>query len=195
MTLTSCGQRCIPVGRLELEEDIFDPLTRENLRGLSTWQLVAESQHIVQQVEDWESIQAVGGMVEEELRQAMRYTGLIAAEVKRRSQFDVSAKAQAASIELRALKERCVGLDFMDVVGHYAGVVVEGGKYKYRCQIHGGDEHPSGQFYPADGKWWCFGCNKGGDVFDFLMVYGRLSFGEAVSLLGKLYGLTVGGKG
>ena len=191
MTLTSCGQRQFPVGLLQIEEEIFNPLVRENLRGLSTWRLVAEAQHFQQQVEDWEAIQSVGGMVEEELRQAMRYTGLIAAEVKRRSQFDVAAKAQAASIEIRALKELCVGHDFLDVMGHYLEVSVFGREYKFKCPVHG-DDHPSGVLHPLEGKWHCFGCNRGGDVFDGLMFFGRLTFREAAALIGKLYGFRVG---
>lgn len=192
--ITSCGQRYIPVARLQFEEEIFDHIHRQNLRGLSTWQLVAEQQSILDQVEDWESIQSIGGMVDEELRQAVRYSGMITAEVRRRESVCQRALGDARQTEVRGLKERCIGSDFVDVVGHYVEVSTLSGSYKFKCPIHG-DDHPSGQLYPVEGKWWCFGCNRGGDVFQFLMDYGRLSFKEAAALLGRLYGLTVGRKG
>ena len=177
--------------KLDYDSEIFDGICRQNLRGLSTWQLVAEQQSVRQQVEDWESIKSCGGMCDLQLGVAVRYSDCIQLEIKRRSQFEISSKAQAASIEIRALKERCTGHDFLDVCGHYVEVSAVGGSFKFKCPIHG-DDHPSGQFYPTEGKWHCFGCSKGGDVFDFLMVYGRLSFGEATGLLGKLYGFRVG---
>lgn len=156
--------------------------TRRSLRGLPTWRLVTELQSLADQAE-------VGTEAEDEWVKA--YAESITRELERRSDFTISEKAQASQHEMRALKELCVGETFVGIVGHYVEVTVVSGSYKYRCPIHG-DDHPSGQLYPVEGKWHCFGCNRGGDVFDFLMIYGRLAFQEAIALLGKSLGIRVG---
>lgn len=147
----------------------------QNLRGYSTWQLLAEIQRLEDEAEidEW----------------MVNYSQALCNEVKRRSAFELDKNAQAKRVELMALKERCVGEEFLSVCSHYAEVGRDG---KFRCRIHGEDTDPSGVIYALQGKWWCFGCNRGGDIFDFLMTYGRLTFGEAAALLGKLYGFKVG---
>jgi hypothetical protein len=175
-----------------MNAEIFDGILRENLRGFSTWQLVADQQKAIEEAEDWLVIDSLGGDVPMELSLAKRTVTLIGMELQRRSAFGADKAAQARQVELTALKERCVGQDFVDVVGHYVEVSVAGREWKFRCRIHGNDSDPSGLIHAQEGRWWCFGCGRGGDVFDFLMVYGRLAFGEAAALLGRLYGLKMG---
>lgn len=163
---------------------------RGNLRGLSSPRLVSEWLCVEDQVADWTAIYNAVGVRYYELDSALFYLGYIKAELARRESVCQRAMADTRQEELRALKE-LASQDLVDIVGHYVDVVVEGGKYKFRCPIHG-DNDPSGVFYP-DGTWWCFGCSKGGDVFDALMFLGRLTFGESVSLLRRYYGLGRGG--
>lgn len=159
---------------------------RQNLKGFSTWRLVAEALSVEEQVEDWESMQSVG-LYDYEVESVKFYMGYIKAEIERRKR----PKAAAGQVSIQALKDLAQE-DMPEILGHYMDVVVEAGGYKFKCPIHG-DEHPSGVFYP--GRWWCFGCSKGGDIFDGLMFFGRLTFGEAVSLLQRIYGLTGRGNG
>ena len=187
-TSTEHGSPSTRASELTYDPEIFDGIHRQNLRGLSTWKLVAEMQSIEQEVMDWETI--FGGVPSDELWFAMRYQECVLAEVRRRESVSRRAQADPRQIEVRALKDLCVGGEWYNLVGHYVEVVVYGGAYKYRCALHGDgrDTDPSGALYP-DGRWWCYGCNKGGDVFDWLMTYGRLTFREAAALLGRMYGL------
>lgn len=153
-------------------------------------------QHVQQEVEDWQSIQSVGGLCDRELWMAARYSDCVLAEVKRRECIYQKAQANPKQIEIQAMKDLCKGEEFFTLAGHYVPVVAVGGARKFPCVLHGDgrDREPSGSL-SGEGKWYCFGCGKGGDVFDFLMTYGRLTFGEAAALLGRLYGLGRGNGG
>ena len=179
---------------LNVTRELLEPLRVKNLRGLATWELVAEAQSFLQQAEDWGIMRAAGGDCDDELEQANYCSSLIGAELKRRSQFAISEKAQAANMELRALKDLATDESFIDLMSHYVEVMRFGGAVKFRCPLHGSghDTDPSGVIHADEGKWHCFGCNRHGDVFDALMIYGRLTFGEAVSLLGRYFGIEVG---
>lgn len=62
--------------------------------------------------------------------------------------------------------------------------VVFRGKWKYHCQIHGDDKEPSGMLYDDQGRWHCFGCGHGGDIFALLMEFPpHRTFPEAVRYL------------
>lgn len=43
--------------------------------------------------------------------------------------------------------------------------------------------------------WHCFGCQKGGDIFSFLMEYEHIEFPEALRILAKRAGVTLTGRG
>jgi DNA primase len=51
-----------------------------------------------------------------------------------------------------------------------------------RCPFHE-DEHPSFAVYPETRSFYCFGCNTGGDVIDFVRRADNLSFRDALELL------------
>lgn len=182
--------------RLSYDPEIFDGISRQNLRGYSLWRLVAEMQKIQQEVEDWESIQASGGLCEAELWMAMRYSDCVLAEVRRRESIYQKVQASPKQIEIQAVKQLCQGEEWFNVAERYVPVLAVGGARKFRCHLHGdGRDREASGTLSLEGRWWCFGCNRGGDVFDFLMTYGRLTFGEAAALLGKLYGLGRGNGG
>lgn len=50
------------------------------------------------------------------------------------------------------------------------------------CPFHS-EKHPSFSVDAKKGLWHCFGCNRGGDVFTFLMEAEHLTFPNAVKLL------------
>ena len=63
-----------------------------------------------------------------------------------------------------------------------------GGSQKGLCPFHD-EKSPSFHVTPARGFFHCFGCQKGGDVINFLMEIEALSFGEAVERLADKYGV------
>ncbi len=58
------------------------------------------------------------------------------------------------------------------------------------CPVHGGRNREAFAVYPAEGRWWCFHCNEGGDVLDlFSRAKNYLDFKTALIDLAGLYGV------
>ena len=76
-----------------------------------------------------------------------------------------------------------------EVVGEYVTLKSAGvGSMKGLCPFH--DERtPSFHVRPQLGRWHCFGCSEGGDVFSFLQKINHVSFMEAVEFLAGKYGV------
>ena len=70
-----------------------------------------------------------------------------------------------------------------EVVGEHVTLKSAGvGSMKGLCPFH--DERtPSFHVRPQLGRWHCFGCSEGGDVFSFLQKINHVSFMEAVEFL------------
>lgn len=60
-----------------------------------------------------------------------------------------------------------------------------------RCCFHGEDKHPSLKVYDGDRGWWCFVCNEGGDIFDFVMRHDGLEFPKAVERIAEMAGIPI----
>ena len=58
------------------------------------------------------------------------------------------------------------------------------------CPFHN-ERTPSFNLYPESNSFYCFGCNKGGSVFDFVMGVENLAFPDAVRWLAQRAGMTV----
>lgn len=52
----------------------------------------------------------------------------------------------------------------------------------YPCPFHN-EKAPSMKIYPKTNSFYCFGCNVGGDVIKFVMLYHDLDFKEAIEYL------------
>ncbi|NPC98304.1 DNA primase [Nocardioides sp. zg-DK7169] len=63
-----------------------------------------------------------------------------------------------------------------------------GGSQKGLCPFHD-EKSPSFQVTPSRGFYYCFGCQKGGDVINFLMEVEALSFAESVERLADKFGV------
>lgn len=57
------------------------------------------------------------------------------------------------------------------------------------CPFHGSDRRPSARHYPETNSIHCFTCHKSWDPFQFIMEKKGLRFREAVSYVGKKYGI------
>ena len=80
-------------------------------------------------------------------------------------------------------------IDILDLVKDYVPSVKRSGtSYKACCPFHQ-EKTPSFTVSPDKGLYYCFGCQTGGDIFDFLMKIENLSFNEAARKLAERAGL------
>ena len=76
-----------------------------------------------------------------------------------------------------------------DVVGSYVTLKnAGGGSLKGLCPFHD-EKSPSFNVTPARGFFYCFGCQEGGDVIDFIQKIDQISFHEAVETLAAKVGI------
>lgn len=88
-------------------------------------------------------------------------------------------KRYRGTVDIRALKER---MDISDIIGRYIPLQKCGPRFKGKCPFHP-DKTPSLTVFPNEGRWWCFGCNEGGDVIEFVQRINRFTFREAITEL------------
>ena len=70
-----------------------------------------------------------------------------------------------------------------DVIAAHGVALRESGAHLVGlCPFHK-DEHPSFAVYPETRSFYCFGCNAGGDVIDFVRRADNLSFRDALERL------------
>ncbi len=80
-------------------------------------------------------------------------------------------------------------VDILDLVKDYVPNVKRSGtSYKACCPFHQ-EKTPSFTISPDKGLYYCFGCQTGGDIFDFLMKIENMSFNEAVRKLADRAGI------
>ncbi|MPZ13210.1 MAG: DNA primase [Chloroflexi bacterium] len=82
------------------------------------------------------------------------------------------------------------GVDIVDLVAQYVSLKKAGRTFKALCPFHT-EKTPSFVLFPDTGRWHCFGCGEGGDVFSFLMKIENLSFAEALRRLADRIGVPV----
>ncbi|MDZ7641298.1 MAG: DNA primase [Desulfurivibrio sp.] len=84
---------------------------------------------------------------------------------------------------VRRIKETA---DIAEVVGEHVTLQRAGANLKGLCPFHA-EKTPSFMVSPGRGSFHCFGCGEGGDVFNFLMLYHRIGFPEALKQLADRY--------
>src|ERR687896_227249 len=72
--------------------------------------------------------------------------------------------------------------DIVRVVGDYVTLKKKGTNWMACCPFHQ-EKTPSFSVNPAKDIFYCFGCGKGGSVFNFVMELERVSFPEAVRIV------------
>jgi len=60
-----------------------------------------------------------------------------------------------------------------------------GGRIQMRCVFHE-DRTPSLMIYPDSNSFYCFGCGKGGNIFNFVMEKENTGFNEALKIIKML---------
>lgn len=80
--------------------------------------------------------------------------------------------------------------DLVELVSEVTHVKKSGRSYMAVCPFHE-EKTPSMSIDRARGLYHCFGCGKGGDVFDFVQETRGVDFGEALEMLATKAGITL----
>ncbi|MDP3989001.1 MAG: DNA primase [bacterium] len=91
------------------------------------------------------------------------------------------------STTIEQIKQR---LSIVEVVQGYLELQKAGGRFRARCPFHN-ERTPSFYVSPERESFYCFGCNKGGDVFTFVQEIEGVEFKEALSLLAERAGVEI----
>ncbi|MFF1879007.1 DNA primase [Leifsonia sp. NPDC058230] len=97
----------------------------------------------------------------------------------------------AGRIRQNDIEEVKARTNIADIVGDYVSLKSAGvGALKGLCPFHD-EKSPSFQVRPGVGRYHCFGCGEGGDVYEFLQKLDHVSFTEAVERLAARLGFTL----
>ena len=88
------------------------------------------------------------------------------------------------------LDELAARNDIVDVVSSYVELKRKGANYFGLCPFHS-EKTPSFSVAPDKQMYHCFGCKKGGGVFNFVMEIENLTFPEAVEFLARRAGMSL----
>ena len=78
--------------------------------------------------------------------------------------------------------------DIVRIVQDYVSLKKTGANWVARCPFHK-ETKPSFSVNPAKEIFYCFGCQKGGSVFNFIMEIERVTFPEAVRVVAEKSGV------
>jgi DNA primase len=81
-------------------------------------------------------------------------------------------------------------IDIVQLVSEHVALKKAGRTWKALCPFHS-EKTPSFVVFPDTGRWHCFGCGEGGDIFTFLMKVENLSFVEALTRLADRVGVPI----
>src|SRR4030042_898845 len=94
----------------------------------------------------------------------------------------------AGHIPENILEDILSRVDIAEVIASYIPLKRAGKNFKALCPFHR-EKTPSFMVSSDRQIYHCFGCSKGGNVFNFLMEYERMEFREAVEVLAKKCGI------
>jgi DNA primase len=81
-------------------------------------------------------------------------------------------------------------LDIAEVIGEYVPLQRKGTRYWGLCPFHQ-EKSPSFTVTPEKGVFYCFGCHKGGGLFQFVMDVEKVLWRDAVEILAKKAGVEI----
>jgi DNA primase len=77
-----------------------------------------------------------------------------------------------------------------EVIGDFVTLRRRGADLWACCPFHG-EKTPSFHVIPSKGRYYCFGCHKGGSAIGFVMDYEHLSYVEALRYLARKYNIEI----
>lgn len=89
--------------------------------------------------------------------------------------------------DVTLIKEK---INIVDLISEYLSLKKTGANFKTNCPFHN-EKTASFVVSPERQIWHCFGCQKGGDVFTFLMEKEGMEFKEALEFLAKKTGVVL----
>jgi DNA primase len=81
-------------------------------------------------------------------------------------------------------------IDIAEVIAEHVTLQRRGGRYWGLCPFHQ-EKSASFTVTPDKGVYYCFGCHKGGTVFDFVMEIEKVPWRDAVEILAKKAGIEI----
>lgn len=81
-------------------------------------------------------------------------------------------------------------LNVVEVLGEYLKLEKAGSNYKALCPFHN-EKTPSFMVNPEQNFWYCFGCQKGGDIFTFVQEMEGLEFRDTLERLAEKSGVEI----
>jgi DNA primase len=93
-----------------------------------------------------------------------------------------------ALIKKESIEAVVAAADIVEVVGARTPLRRQGGRFVGRCPFHE-ERTPSFSVNPVEKLWYCFGCQRGGDLIGFVRESEGLEFAEAVEWLADRYGI------
>ena len=90
----------------------------------------------------------------------------------------------------KTLSEIVDRLDATEVIGEYVQLKKSGTRYKGLCPFHT-EKTPSFTVNSENGLYYCFGCQKGGNLFGFIGEMEGVTFVEAAEILAKRAGVAL----
>ncbi len=84
-------------------------------------------------------------------------------------------------------------LNLVDVISDYVSLQKKGHNYMGLCPFHQ-EKSPSFSVSPIKNVFHCFGCGKGGGLFQFIMEIEKVNFSEAVQMLAQKAGVEISKK-
>ena len=84
-------------------------------------------------------------------------------------------------------------INLVDLIGETVQLRKAGASFKGLCPFHG-EKTPSFTVTPARETWKCFGCGRGGDLFNFVMERDSIDFPEALRRLAGRAGVEISEK-
>jgi len=81
-------------------------------------------------------------------------------------------------------------IDIIDVVGHYVDLKKKGNTFEACCPFHD-EKTPSFTVNPSKGLYKCFGCGEGGNTFQFVQRYEKLTNAETYLKLAEILNIKV----
>ena len=80
-------------------------------------------------------------------------------------------------------------IDIVEELGKHITLEKSGARYIGFCPFHGNVNTPALTVYPEQQSWWCYGCNKGGDIFNFLSEFEEKDFSTLVKEFANRLGI------